>query len=87
MNGEPWRRRCLAHEPRDLDAADPIGPDLVGGDPVVRQLPRDEIGGVAEATPGDELAARVLVGSGRQSQIGGRGTFQRHQRAHDHEPT
>ena len=67
MDGVPGRRRGLAEEPGELDAAHGVGADLLSVDATAGELGGEEVARVAQAATGDQLALGVGVGARREA--------------------
>jgi hypothetical protein len=67
VDGQTGRRRGLADEPGELDAAHGIGADLLDIDAPAGELGGEEVAGVAQAATRDDLALGVGVGARRQA--------------------
>src|SRR3954451_20631655 len=70
MDGQPWRRGRLAHEARELDAANAVRADLLRRDAAPRELLCKKVTGLAQAAAGDELALSVGARSRGHAQLG-----------------
>jgi len=70
VDGKPGRRWGPTDEPGELEAAHPVGADLLDGDAAAIELLGKKVAGVAQAASGDELALGVGVRAGGEADVG-----------------